>query len=246
MRLHDENQNQMNFFKITLVGNCLKNSGYANLVAYLPLFMLYNKTLFMLYNKILNTFKILPFMTDRLLSFFVKKIMRKCGKNVYLRPLSSDFKGLENLSIGDNSILPKKTVIYCTNAELNIGNNVIFGPAPTIITGDHRVDVIGKFICDSHEKLPQNDKPVFIEDDVWIGCNVVILKGCRIGRGSIVAAGSVLNKIYPPYSIIAGVPAKVIKYRFTVEQVLEHELLLYPPEKRISKEELISLRNEYI
>ncbi|MOA49611.1 2,3,4,5-tetrahydropyridine-2,6-dicarboxylate N-acetyltransferase [compost metagenome] len=56
--------------------------------------------------------------------------------------------------------------------------------------------------------------PVFIEDNVWIGEKAVILKGVRIGHNSIVAAGAVVTKNVPPFSIVAGVPAKVIKTVF--------------------------------
>ena len=76
------------------------------------------------------------------------------------------------------------------------------------------------------EKLPENDQPVVIEDGVWTGANVIILKGVTIGRGSVVAAGSVVTKSCAPYSIIGGVPAKLIKMRFTPEQIVEHEKLL--------------------
>jgi acetyltransferase-like isoleucine patch superfamily enzyme len=58
--------------------------------------------------------------------------------------------------------------------------------------------------------------PVFIEDDVWIGCNATILKGVRIGRGAIVAAGAVVTKNVPPLAIVAGVPACVISSRDTL------------------------------
>lgn len=110
---------------------------------------------------------------------------------------------------------------------------MIFGPRPTIITGDHRVDVIGKFIMDvsDNEKLPNNDLPVVIEDDVWCGANVTILKGVTIGHGSVVAAGAVVTKSFPPYSIIGGVPAKLIKMRFTREKAVENDKLLYGSKK---------------
>lgn len=186
------------------------------------------------------------FLLDKFLSIFYKKEMKQCGKNVYLRPTSSDLKGLWNLSIGDYTSIPKGSVFYCTEATLTIGDNVIFGPHPTIITGDHRIDVIGKYIIDSHEKLPENDAPVIIEDDVWTGANITILKGVTIGRGSVVAAGAVVNKSCPPYSIIGGVPAKVLKFRFTVEEVLEHERKLYPEDKRFTREDLIEQRKAYI
>lgn len=152
--------------------------------------------------------------------------MKKCGKHVYLRPSCSDFKGLWNMTIGDYTSIPKGATFYCTEAPLTIGKKLIFGPHPTIITGDHRIDVIGKYIMDSTEKLPENDAPVVIEDDVWTGVNVTILKGVTIGRGSVIAAGAVATKSFPPYSIIGGVPAKVLKMRFTPAEIEKHERIL--------------------
>ena len=78
----------------------------------------------------------------------------------------------------------------------------------------------------TEDKLPENDLPVVIEDGCWIGANVTILKGVRVGRGSVIAAGAVVTKSCEPYSIIGGVPAKLIKMRFTPEQIAEHERLL--------------------
>lgn len=157
-----------------------------------------------------------------------KRAMKSCGRGVYLRPMSSDIKGLKNLSIGDGTSIPKGSILYCTEAPLIIGKKVIFGPRPTIITGDHRIDIIGRHIIDVtvDEKLPENDLPVIIEDGVWIGANVTILKGVTIGRGSVVAAGAVVTKSCLPYSIIGGVPAKLIKMRFTEEEINHHERMI--------------------
>ena len=110
-----------------------------------------------------------------------------------------------------------------------------------IITGDHERR-IGTF-CSSITEVTKNhnlglDKDVMIEPDVWIGMNVVILKGVTIGRGSTVSAGSVVVKDVPPYSIVGGVPAKVIKYYWTIDQILEHEAALYPQNERYTRQEL--------
>lgn len=166
---------------------------------------------------------------DRLWTLAWKKCMRHCGKGVYFRPMSSDIKGLGNLSVGDGTSIPKGSTFYCTEASLTIGRKVIFGPHPTIITGDHRIDIVGKYIIDVTvgEKLPENDAPVVIEDDVWCGANVTILKGVTIGRGSVVAAGAVVTRSFPPYSIIGGVPAKLIRMRFTESEMQENDKLLY-------------------
>lgn len=177
---------------------------------------------------------VFPYLWDKMWSSVYKRCMKSCGNGVYLRPMSSDIKGLDNLSIGDGTSIPKGSTLYCTGAELIIGKKVIFGPKPTIITGDHRIDILGKHIIDvtSEEKLPENDLPVVIEDGCWIGANVTILKGVTIGRGSVIAAGAVVTKSCAPYSIIGGVPAKLIRMRFTPEQIIEHERLLNDKEKK--------------
>jgi acetyltransferase-like isoleucine patch superfamily enzyme len=132
------------------------------------------------------------------------------------------------LSVGDNSLIPKGSTFYCTRAELIIGSKVIFGPKPIIITGDHRLDIIGKHIIDisDEEKSPNQDSPVVIEDGCWLGANVTILKGVTLGRGCVVVAGAVVTKNFPQYSIIGGVPAKLIRMRFTPEQIRAHEQFL--------------------
>ena len=127
----------------------------------------------------------------------------------------------EPFSIGPNS------TIYTTRAKLIIKKHVIAGPNLTIITGDHHY-VVGKWIDEvkDNDKLPENDQDVIIEEDVWIGSNVTILKGVIIGRSSIIAAGAVVTKSCSPYSIIGGVPAKIIKSKFNKEQIKEQEQLL--------------------
>lgn len=86
--------------------------------------------------------------------------------------------------------------------------------------------MLGKHIVDVKERWPENDGDVIIEDGVWCGAGVTILKGVTIGRDSVVAAGAVVTKSFPPYSIIGGVPAKLIKMRFTPDQIKIHEHLL--------------------
>ena len=70
-----------------------------------------------------------------------------------------------------------------------------------------------KVLSESSESLSKGD--IVIDDDVWIGCNSTIMSGVHVGQGAIIAAGSVVTKDVPPYAIVGGVPAKVIKYRFS-------------------------------
>lgn len=127
-----------------------------------------------------------------------------------------------------------RALIYCTSSKVIFQRKVVVGPGLTIIAGDHNFSEVGKFICDQHSKRPEDDQDVVIESDVWIGCNVTILKGVTIGRGSVVAAGAVVTKSCPPYSIIGGVPARIVKQRFTLDEIAKHEEILYGTKKENS------------
>ena len=95
-----------------------------------------------LHTFIIKASKAVPFLYDVFLAYFYRKAMKSCGKGVYIRPSCSDIKGLENLSVGEYTSIPKGSVIYCTGASCTIGNKVLFGPKPVIITGDHRIDLL--------------------------------------------------------------------------------------------------------
>lgn len=99
--------------------------------------------------RLLQKMSLVPsYLWDIMWAVVWKRCMKHCGRGVYLRPMSSDIKGLWNLSIGDGTSIPKGSTIYCTDAPCTIGKKVLFGPRPTIITGDHRVDIIGKYMAD--------------------------------------------------------------------------------------------------
>lgn len=125
-------------------------------------------------------------------------------------------------------------------AHIYIGNKVRLAPNVTFRGGNHVTDIVGRFMFDitDAEKRPYDDEDVHIEDDVWIGTNVTILKGVTIGRGCVVAAGAVVNKSLPPYTIGGGCPARVLKHRFSADQIIAHEKLLYPEELRLSLKDI--------
>ena len=74
--------------------------------------------------------------------------------------------------------------------------------------------------------MPENDANVVIEKGAWIGCNVTILKGVTIGTGAVIGAGSLVTKSIPPYAIAVGSPARVVKCRFTEDEIEKHEKIL--------------------
>lgn len=158
----------------------------------------------------------------------IKKTFASCGSDVRIER-SCDFYGAENIYLEDDIYIAKGTKILSTMAKVVIGSHVMFGPDVKIITGDHRTDIIGKFMKDiqESEKLPENDQDVIIEDDVWVGAGATILKGVTISRGSIIASGAVVVNNVPPYTIVGGIPAKVLKGRFNSSEIKKHENLLY-------------------
>ena len=137
--------------------------------------------------------------------------------------------GIENIKMSDYVSIGPGSTIYSTRAKLIIQEHVTIGPNLTVITGDH-MRLEGRFVdtVSDNEKPVEYDQDVIIQSDVWIGCNVTILKGVIIGRGSTVAAGAVVTKSFPPYSIIGGVPAKIIGHTLSDEVIIrKHELSLY-------------------
>ena len=155
----------------------------------------------------------------------LRKQFASCGKDVIIDS-GSIIAGKRNIEIGDDVYIGPQAIIYTTQAKLIFGSHIISGPRLTIMTGDHRTDVVGKYMKSLTEadKLPENDQDVVIEDDVWIGAGVSIYKGVRIGRGSVIAGGAVVTKDVPPYTIF--ISKNKNKPRFTEDEIELHEKLL--------------------
>jgi len=152
----------------------------------------------------------------------------------------------KNVFLYDNCHLPANTNISAINAKFIMKANSGAGKGLTIRTGNHAT-IIGRFYrtIREQEKPIGYDHDVIVEEDVWIGCNVTILSGVIVGRGSTIGAGAVLTRSVPPYSVYGGIPGKFIKFKWSVEQILQHECVLYPLEKRYRKEDLIQIQKLY-
>lgn len=170
-----------------------------------------------------------------------KKKYGKIGMQVILTP--PFYMGNPgNIYIGDKVGIGPGAHISATNAKVIIRGNCSIAENLTIHTGNH-ARIIGKYVSQISERdKPQGfDKDVIVEEDVWIGCNVTMLAGVHIGRGATIAAGAVVNTDIPPYCIAGGVPAKPIKFYWTIEEIMQHESQLYPEEQRLSLQILESI-----
>jgi len=150
----------------------------------------------------------LPFgrISKKIRYFLVKRIFKKCGKNVNVEQ-NAYFQNGFKIEIGDNSGIGVNAHIP---NEMIIGNNVLMGPDVIIYPSSHRYEKRGQTI---REQGYEDTKPVVIEDDVWIGARAILLGGIRIKKGAVIGAGSVVTKDIEPYTVVAGVPAKEIKQR---------------------------------
>jgi len=133
-------------------------------------------------------------------------LFKKCGKNVNIENRCCFGTG-EQIEIVDFSGIGSKCQIY---GPVKMGKYIMMGPEVIIFTQNHKFSDISVTMV---KQGYQETKQVIIEDIVWIGARSVILPGVKIGIGSIIGVGSVVTKDVEPYSIVAGVPAKLIKKR---------------------------------
>lgn len=137
--------------------------------------------------------------------FCAKLMFEHCGKGVNIEHGAFLASG-KDIEIGNNSGVG----IDCRiTGPLSIGDDVMMAPGVSIVTQNHEI---------SDTEIPMRlqtaeKKKVTICDDVWIGTNAIILPGITVGKGSVVAGGAVVTKDVPPYTIVGGNPARIIRKR---------------------------------
>lgn len=118
----------------------------------------------------------------------------RCGDNIYL---------------GKNSHINQYCCIWASkNSKIVLGDNLLMGPGVKIFSSNH-----SSKIGIPMNIQPYREKDIIIGNDVWLGANSVIVAGVKIGDGAIIAAGSVVTKNVDKYTIVGGVPAKILKKR---------------------------------
>ena len=141
--------------------------------------------------------------------FCGRLMLESCGKKVNIEK-NAVFSA--KVSLGSRSGIGINARI---NGRCVIGDDVMMGTDCVIITRSHRHDRTDIPMMDQGF---EEERPVFIGNDVWLGDRVIILPGVHIGDGCIIGAGSVVTRDIPPYSVAAGIPAKVIKDRKNAEE----------------------------
>lgn len=187
------------------------------------------------------------------------KILGYLGKYKAKRRLSKLGYCGQNVTLGAPFLLSDYSLVYMHDGS-EIGDGFCFvsrggklimkekacaATGLTVITGNHGRE-IGMFFHD-YASNSENDieKDVIVEEDVWLGTNATLLSGVTVGRGATIGAGAVVRSNIPPYSIVTGNPAKVVGFSFKPEEIIEHEMKLYPEEKRIPLSKLEKNYNKY-
>lgn len=137
--------------------------------------------------------------------------LAKIGKDTNIHPTTMIREG-EYVTIGDHCLINHNNLIQAGKSpagSITLGNYVHTGANVVFLGFNH-----GFYTREIPTKEQDYmDAPIVVGDDVWIGTGAIILAGVTIGKGAIIAAGAVVNKDVPEYSIVGGVPAKVLKYR---------------------------------
>jgi len=136
------------------------------------------------------------------------------GRNI---SIGDDFSGMGKisfyanegfLSIGNNCGVSTNIQFGAANGKITIGNDVMIASNVVMRAANHGIEKKQKMYLQTYD-----EGKIIIEDDVWIGANVIILKNVTISKGAVIGAGSVVTKDVPSYAVAAGNPAKVLRYR---------------------------------
>lgn len=174
-----------------------------------------------------------------------KSELGACGENTFLEyPQCYDVP--KNVFVEENVKLRSLLRIINSPTEtVTIKKYTVVASNCMIVTNNHCSTVgIPQFLLGSSH-IHDRSADIVIEEDVWVGANVTLLPGARLGRGCVVGAGTIVSKVVPPYSIVVGAPFRIIAKKFELEDIIKHEKVLYPEEERLSRDELESLFNKY-
>lgn len=157
---------------------------------------------------------------------YMKEVFAECGENCYIElPFRANWGG-HHVHFG-RGVYANFNLTVVDDGHIYVGNQVMFGPNVTIATANHPIEPGLRM------RALQYNKDVHIEDNVWIGANVVIVPGVTIGKNTVIGAGSVVTKDIPENSVAVGNPCRVIR------EIGEHDREYFYKSEKIDWEELV-------
>lgn len=177
--------------------------------------------------------------------YLFDKKWRKMNKHNFTHASEEKFDS-SRVFVGNGSYGKLNIKNYGSQVIVKIGNYSSVADGTVFLASlEHQTNTISTYPykvyytgCKAETKTKGD---IIVEDDVWIGYGATIMSGVHIGQGAVIAAGAVVAKDVPPYAIVGGVPAKVIKYRFSPELIEE---LLKIDYGKLTKEQILAHINE--
>ena len=176
-----------------------------------------------------------------------KEDFATCGEDVILEyPVKVDHPEL--VYIGSHVVIRGGLTLISHTGKLIIKDHTRMAQRLTVVTGNHTVKPpLDRWQVECNQSgYGDIEEDVTIEEDVWIGINVTIMPGVTIGRGSIIGACSNVTKSTPPYTVCCGNPCRVVRLKYSIEEIIKREEILYPSDKRLDKDFLYELLSKYI
>lgn len=165
------------------------------------------------------------------------------GKNASLA-IPADLKNPKNIYLHDFARIGcRSTIMAMGDSKFIMKRGCLTAEGLVVVTSNHH-QRIGEFLNGGNEDNLYRD--IIVEEDVWIGINVTLLSGAHIGRGAIIGAGAVVRESIPPYAVVVGNPARVIKFKWAIDEIMKHESILYSENERFTREELEQYRSLYL
>ena len=140
----------------------------------------------------------------RIRGYIYQPFLKKCGRNFQVG-VGVKLENLHNIKVGNDVYIGHGSWINGVRGEIIFEDQVMLGPFVTMVCGNHALKD-GSYRWHSHQGMP-----IIIGEGTWIAAKGTIVSGITIGKANLVAAGAVVTKNTPPFSVVAGVPAKVIK-----------------------------------
>lgn len=152
----------------------------------------------------------------------------------------------QSVHMEENTVIRFGTVIVNGyNEHVYIKKYSVVGVNCVILTNGHRSTVGIPHVLLGPSHINDKSRNIYIDEDVWIGANVTLLPDGSLGRGCIVGACSTVTKPVPPYALVVGSPARIVGVKFSIDQIIEHEKVLYPKSERMTREQLEELFIKY-
>ncbi len=178
----------------------------------------------------MNTIKLIYRNTIKVIALKIKYVLFKIKwrkRNSHNDTIAMNFFPVLDVEVGCNTYGELNVYKFNENSKIKIGHFCSIGQNSSfILDADHYINHISTYpykamMLHSVKFEAISKGNIIVDDDVWIGYGVTIMSGIHIGQGAVIAAGSVVTRNVPPYAIVGGVPAKVIKYRFEPEMIEE-------------------------